>query len=50
MVHETFVSIVAGMFVGLIVRLSPGEMIKEMLVSCTRVFPLLSQTFADDDV
>jgi sodium/hydrogen exchanger-like protein 6/7 len=32
-VHETLVSIGAGMFVGLIVRLSPGEMIKEMLVS-----------------
>lgn len=32
-VHETLVAIVAGMFVGLIVRLSPGEMIKEMLVS-----------------
>ena len=33
MVHETLVSIAAGMFVGLIVRLAPGEMIKEMLVS-----------------
>jgi phosphatidylserine synthase len=33
-VHETFVSIVAGMFVGLIIRLAPGTMIREMLVSC----------------
>ena len=33
-VHETLVSIVAGMFVGLIIRLAPGTMIREMLVSC----------------
>jgi sodium/hydrogen exchanger-like protein 6/7 len=32
-VHETLVSIFAGMFVGLIVRLAPGTMIREMLVS-----------------
>lgn len=32
-VHETVVSIFAGMFVGLVVRLSPGTMIREMLVS-----------------
>jgi hypothetical protein len=32
-VHETLVSIVAGMFVGLIIRLAPGTMIREMLVS-----------------
>jgi sodium/hydrogen exchanger-like protein 6/7 len=32
-VHETLVSIFAGMAVGLIVRLAPGTMIKEMLVS-----------------
>jgi len=31
-VHETLVSIFAGMAVGLIVRLAPGTMIKEMLV------------------
>ena len=31
--HETLVSIVAGMFVGLIIRLAPGTMIREMLVS-----------------
>ncbi len=31
-VHETLVSIVAGMTVGLIVRLAPGTMIREMLV------------------
>ncbi|KAF8816934.1 monovalent inorganic cation transporter [Phlegmacium glaucopus] len=30
-VHETLVSIVAGMFVGLIIRLAPGTMIREML-------------------
>ncbi|TRM63244.1 Sodium/hydrogen exchanger family-domain-containing protein [Schizophyllum amplum] len=30
-VHETLVSIVAGMAVGLIVRLAPGTMIREML-------------------
>lgn len=32
-VHETLVSIFAGMAVGLVVRLTPGTMIKEMLVS-----------------
>lgn len=32
-VHETLVSIVAGMFVGLVVRLAPGTMIRDMLVS-----------------
>jgi sodium/hydrogen exchanger-like protein 6/7 len=32
-VHETLVSIFAGMSVGLIVRLAPGTMIREMLVS-----------------
>jgi sodium/hydrogen exchanger-like protein 6/7 len=37
-VHETLVSIVAGMFVGLIIRLAPGTMIREMLVSC---FPMV---------
>ncbi|KAF9646162.1 sodium/hydrogen exchanger [Thelephora ganbajun] len=30
-IHETLVSIFAGMFVGLIVRLAPGNMIREML-------------------
>ncbi|KAI0056841.1 sodium/hydrogen exchanger [Artomyces pyxidatus] len=30
-VHETLVSIVAGMFVGFIVRLAPGHLIREML-------------------
>ncbi|KAF5326457.1 hypothetical protein D9611_000965 [Ephemerocybe angulata] len=30
-VHETLVSIFAGMFVGLVVRLAPGTMIREML-------------------
>lgn len=32
-VHETLVSIFAGMFVGLVVRLAPGTMIRDMLVS-----------------
>jgi sodium/hydrogen exchanger-like protein 6/7 len=39
-VHETLVSIFAGMFVGLIVRLAPGTMIREMLVSASRVHTL----------
>lgn len=32
-IHETLVSIFAGMFVGLVVRLAPGTMMREMLVS-----------------
>jgi sodium/hydrogen exchanger-like protein 6/7 len=32
-VHETLVSIFAGMFVGFVVRLAPGHLIREMLVS-----------------
>jgi hypothetical protein len=32
-VHETLVSMFAGMFVGLVIRLAPGTMIREMLVS-----------------
>lgn len=32
-VHETVISIFAGMVVGLILRLSPGTIIQEMLVS-----------------
>lgn len=35
-VHETLVSIFAGMTVGLIIRLAPGTMIREMLVSIPR--------------
>ena len=31
-VHETVVSIFAGMVVGLVVRLAPGHLIREMLV------------------
>ena len=31
--HETLVAIGAGMFVGLVIRLAPGTMIREMLVS-----------------
>ena len=33
LIHETLVAIIAGMFVGLVVRLAPGTMIREMLVS-----------------
>ena len=32
-VHETLVAIVAGMFVGFVIRLAPGNLIREMLVS-----------------
>lgn len=32
-IHETLVAIAAGMFVGLVIRLAPGTMIREMLVS-----------------
>lgn len=31
-IHETVVSIFAGMFVGLVVRLAPGHLIREKLV------------------
>jgi sodium/hydrogen exchanger-like protein 6/7 len=39
-IHETLVSIFAGMFVGLIVRLAPGNMIREMLVRELSLCPL----------
>lgn len=32
-IHETLVAIFAGSFVGLVVRLAPGTMIRDMLVS-----------------
>jgi len=32
-VHETLVSIFAGMLVGLIIRVAPGHLIRELLVS-----------------
>ena len=32
-IHETLVAIFSGMFVGLVVRLAPGTMIRDMLVS-----------------
>jgi sodium/hydrogen exchanger-like protein 6/7 len=35
-IHETVISIFAGMVVGLIIRLSPGHVIREMLVSLNR--------------
>ena len=37
-IHETLVAILAGMFVGLVVRLAPGTMIREMLVSILPTF------------
>ncbi|KAF9481640.1 sodium/hydrogen exchanger [Pholiota conissans] len=37
-VHETLVSIFAGMFVGLVVRVAPGEMIREMLTFKHTIF------------
>lgn len=37
-IHETLVAILAGMFVGLVVRLAPGTMIREMLVSTLSTF------------
>jgi sodium/hydrogen exchanger-like protein 6/7 len=41
-IHETLVSIFAGMTVGLIVRLAPGTMIREMLVRFHFVMTLLA--------
>lgn len=40
-VHETLVSIFAGMFVGFIVRLAPGHLIREMLVSVLSCGPVM---------
>ena len=37
-IHETLVSVFAGMFVGMVVRLAPGTMIREMLVSSFTLF------------
>ena len=45
-IHETLVSIFAGMFVGLIVRLAPGTMIREMLVRGPPLY-LFSSTYLD---
>lgn len=46
-VHETVVSIFAGMVVGLIVRLSPGHLIREMLVSSLPTLSLRNFDLAD---
>jgi sodium/hydrogen exchanger-like protein 6/7 len=43
-IHETVVSIIAGMVVGFTVRLAPGHLIREMLVSCTSVWMLVAST------
>ena len=43
-IHETLVSIFAGMFVGLIVRLAPGTMIREMLVRELSLTPFRDST------
>jgi hypothetical protein len=50
-IHETVVSIVAGMFVGFIVRIAPGHLIREMLVSYTSPRILWSGFFSsfEDD-
>ena len=37
-IHETVVSIIAGMVVGFTVRLAPGHLIREMLVSHTSLW------------
>jgi solute carrier family 9 (sodium/hydrogen exchanger), member 6/7 len=45
-IHETLVSIFAGMFVGLLINLGPGTMIREMLVCLALahdVLPLLTE-------
>jgi solute carrier family 9 (sodium/hydrogen exchanger), member 6/7 len=44
-IHETVVSIVAGMAVGFIVRLAPGQMIREMLVSHRQFFRGMGRVF-----
>ncbi len=56
-IHETVVSIIAGMVVGFTVRLAPGHLIREMLVSHTSdvdrfcghifFFPYLSSVFGE---
>ena len=38
-INETIVSIVAGMCVGLVIRLSQGDAIREMLVSAHAILP-----------
>lgn len=42
-IHETVVSIAAGMAVGFIVRLAPGHLIREMLVSYCALNDLYDQ-------
>ena len=49
-IHETLVSIFAGMFVGLIVRLAPGTMIREMLVRVPPLHPSGSTYFQIPDI
>lgn len=44
-IHETTVSIFAGMLVGLVVRLAPGTMIREMLVSIHSILHVFSRLF-----
>lgn len=45
-VHETLVSIFAGMIVGLVIRLAPGTMIREMLVCYIVCVLLLRNLFS----
>jgi sodium/hydrogen exchanger-like protein 6/7 len=53
-IHDTVISIVAGMVVGFIVRIAPGHLIREMLVShpsprlLRLPFSFLFFSFADD--
>ena len=49
-IHETLVSIFAGMFVGLIVRLAPGNMIREMLVREPSLGPFSSTHLPIPDI
>lgn len=49
-IHETVISIFAGMVVGLIIRMAPGHLIRDMLVSTNdeelkRNIALTCQTF-----
>lgn len=50
-VHETVVSIFSGMIVGLVIRMSPGHLIREMLVSSTSILSLsFSRSFFSADL
>lgn len=44
-IHETLVAIIGGMIVGLVVRLAPGTMIREMLVSALSLVRMIYISF-----